>query len=98
MADLRPVLARIFKWTTVAALVGLGILAAAFWTMVLGRFSAGGFHAGKGVTAGEAIIVTPECAWPYDVHDHDAESVCRLFYNLSPEEREKVLKARGPRP
>ena len=95
---MRKIIARVFRWGTIAALVALGILAAVFWTMVLGRFSAGGFRAGKSATAGETVLVTPECAWPYDVHDHDAESVCRLFYNLSPEEREKVLKARAPRP
>lgn len=91
---LRGLLARIFKWGTIAALTVLAIVAAAFWTLILGRFSAGGFHAGKGVAAGETIAVTPECAWPYKVQDHEAESVCRLFYNLSPEERAKVVENR----
>jgi len=38
--------------------------------------------------------VTPECAWPYRVDDAETMSVCRIFYNLSPEERAQVLKAR----
>jgi len=78
----------------VAALTLLAILAAVFWAMILGRFAGSGFQAAKGGGAGESIVITPECAWPYGVHDHDAETVCRLFYNLSPEERAKVLKAR----
>ncbi len=73
----------------------LAILATVFWALILGRFAGGGFHASKGNGAGESIVITPECAWPYDVHDHDAEPVCRLFYNLTPEERAEVLKARG---
>jgi hypothetical protein len=73
----------------------LAVLATVFWAMILGRFSGGGFRAAQGVTNGAPIVVTPECAWPYDVRDHDAESVCRLFYNLSPEERAKVVQSRG---
>lgn len=46
--------------------------------------------------AGEDIAVTTECAWPYSVQDAEAKAVCRIFYNLSPEERTQVLTASAP--
>jgi hypothetical protein len=39
-------------------------------------------------------VITPECAWPYGVDDHDATAVCRMFYNLTPEQRAQVLAKR----
>ena len=73
----------------------LTLAAAVFWTMVLGGFASSGFHARTpAIGTGQDIVVTPECAWPYKVQDPDASKVCRLFYNLSPEERAEVLKAR----
>jgi hypothetical protein len=77
-------------------LIFLAILAAAFWTMVFTGFAASGFKAvdpKRG--ASEAAVITPECAWPLSVNDHDAKSVCRMFYNLSPEQRAEVLKTRN---
>ncbi len=82
-----------FRWATITALALLAIIATLFWALVLGRFAGSGFHAGKG-TAAAPIAITPECAWPYSVNDHDAEAVCRLFYNMTPEQRAQVLKAR----
>jgi hypothetical protein len=29
------------------------------------------------------------------VRDHDAKAVCRMFYNLTPEQRAQVLAKRG---
>jgi len=84
------------KWAIVGTLAVFALAAAAFWTMVLGGFAASGFHARtQAIGTGQDIVVTPECAWPYRVQDPDAKAVCRLFYNLSPEERAKVLKARN---
>jgi len=40
------------------------------------------------------VVITPECAWPYGVNDHDAKAVCRMFYNLTPEQRAQVLRTR----
>jgi len=83
------------KWAIIGSLAILAILAAVFWTFVLGRFAGSGFHApNRAGEAGERIAITPECAWPYSVYDHDAEAVCRMFYNMTPEERAQALRAR----
>ena len=82
------------KWGIAGSLVLLAVVAAVFWAFVLGGFADGGFHASRAGGAGENIPITPECAWPYSVHDHDAVAVCRMFYNLTPEQRAQVLKAR----
>ena len=83
------------KWTIIGSLVLLAVLAAAFWTMVLGGFAASGFRAPNPATvAGESLVVTPECAWPLGVHEQDAGTVCRMFYNLTPEQRAQVLARR----
>jgi len=85
----------VVKWAIVISLIFLAVLAAAFWTLVLGGFAGSGYRAPKSDAAAvEKIVITPECAWPYDVNDHDAKAVCRMFYNLTPEQREQVLKAR----
>ena len=83
------------KWAIVVSLTLLAILAAAFWTLILGGFAASGFRAPN--SAGgqdETVVITPECAWPYSVNDHDAKAVCRMFYHLTPEQRAEVLKTR----
>ena len=83
------------KWTIVFALTLMAISAAAFWVLILGGFAASGFRAtdpGRGQDG--TVAITPECAWPYAVDDHDAEAVCRMFYRLTPEQRARVLKAR----
>ena len=83
------------KWTIIGSLILLGILAAAFWTLVLGGFAASGFRASNPVAgAGESLAITPECAWPLNVHEQDARAVCRMFYNLTPEQRAGVLARR----
>ena len=83
------------KWTIIGSLTLLAVLAAAFWTMVLGGFAASGFRVSNPVTgAGERVVITPECAWPLNVNDHDAKTVCRMFYNLTPEQRAWVLAKR----
>jgi hypothetical protein len=83
------------KWTIIASLIFLSVLAAAFWTLVLGGFAASGFRASSPVVgAGESLVITPECAWPLGVNEQDARAVCRMFYNLTPEQRERVLRAR----
>jgi hypothetical protein len=83
------------KWTIIASLILLGVLAAAFWTMVLGGFAASGFRASNPAAgAGESLVITPECAWPLGVNEQDARTVCRMFYNLTPEQRAWVLKTR----
>ena len=89
-----PKLYAAIRWTIVGVLVVLALAAAVFWTMVLGGFAGSGFHARKAAAPGEDVVITPECAWPYRVDDTDAKAVCRLFYNLSPEERAEVLKKR----
>ncbi len=83
------------KWTIIASLTFLALLAAAFWTLVLGGFAASGFRV-PGPAAGvvENPVITPECAWPLDVNEHDARTVCRMFYNMTPDQRARVLKAR----
>jgi hypothetical protein len=83
------------KWTIIASLTFLAVLAAAFWTLVLGQFAASGFRASNPVAGGgDNIVITPECAWPLSVDDHDAKAVCRMFYNLTPEQRARVLTKR----
>ena len=83
------------KWTIIASLILLAVLAAAFWTMVLGGFAASGFRASSPAAgAGESLTITPECAWPLGVHEQDAGTVCRMFYNLTPEQRARVLEKR----
>ncbi|HLX79610.1 MAG TPA: hypothetical protein VKS43_03395 [Burkholderiales bacterium] len=90
-----PRLYATIKWAIVITLTLLAILAAAFWTLLLGGFAGSGFHASSPLgRAGESVVITPECAWPYAVTDHDATAVCRMFYNLTPEQRAQVLKAR----
>jgi hypothetical protein len=83
------------KWTIIASLTLLAVLAAAFWTLVLGGFAASGFRVSNPVAgAGENLVITPECAWPLGVHEQDAGTVCRMFYNLTPEQRARVIGAR----
>jgi len=83
------------KWMIIISLTFLAILAAAFWTMVFTGFAASGFKESDPKRgAGESMEVTPECAWPYGVHDRDARVVCRMFYNLTPEQRADVLRVR----
>jgi len=90
-----PRIYAVSKWAIIISLAVLAVLAAVFWALVLGRFSGSGFHApGRTGDAGERIVITPECAWPYGVNDHDAEAVCRMFYNMTPEERAQALRAR----
>ncbi len=83
------------KWTIIGSLILLAVLAAAFWTLVLGGFAASGFRVSNPVAgANENLPITPECAWPLDVNEHDARTVCRMFYNLTPEQRARVLARR----
>ena len=91
-----PRLYAAIKWTIIASLILLGLLAAAFWTMVLGGFAASGFRASNPAAgAGESLVITPECAWPLGVNEQDAKTVCRMFYNLTPEQRARVLARRN---
>ena len=90
-----PRLYAAIKWTIIGSLILLALLAAAFWTLVLGGFAASGFRApNPAAGAGENLVVTPECAWPLGVHEQDAMTVCRMFYNLTPEQRARVLARR----
>jgi hypothetical protein len=90
-----PRLYAAIKWTIIGSLIVLALLAAAFWTMVLGGFAASGFRASSPATgAGESLVITPECAWPLGVNEQDARTVCRMFYNLTPEQRARVLARR----
>ena len=90
-----PRLYAAIKWTIIGLLTLLAILAAAFWTMVLGGFAASGFRVSSPPAgANESLEITPECAWPLGVHEQDARTVCRMFHNLTPAQREAVLKAR----
>jgi len=85
----------VVKWAMIAVLTLLAIMAAAFWTMILGGFAGSGFRATDAAgERGEALVITPECAWPYGVNDHDAKAVCRMFYHLTPEQRAQVVKSR----
>jgi hypothetical protein len=91
-----PRLYAAIKWTIIGSLALLALLAAAFWTLVLGQFSASGFRAAKPATGvNEGLVITPECAWPLGVNDHDAKAVCRMFYNLTQEQRARVLAKRN---
>jgi hypothetical protein len=91
-----PRLYAAIKWTIIGSLALLALLAAAFWTLVLGQFSASGFRASKSATGvSESLVISPECAWPLGVNDHDAKAVCRMFYNLTPEQRARVLAKRN---
>ena len=90
-----PRLYAAIKWTIVASLIFLAVLAAAFWTLVLGGFAGSGFRASNPAAgAGESLVITPECAWPLGVNEQDARAVCRMFYNLTPEQRAQVLARR----
>ena len=90
-----PKLYAVIKWTIVGALALLAVAAAVFWTMVLGGFAGSGFHARpRAIGAADEVVVTPECAWPYRTDEPEAKAVCRVFYNLSPQERAEVVKAR----
>ena len=80
-----------------AALTVLSVLAAGFWALLLGHWAGTGFQAEKQQAAKQAIVVTRECAWPYDASHPNAKAVCRLFYDLTPEQRAEVLKARSDR-
>jgi hypothetical protein len=61
----------------------------------LGGFAASGFRVSTpAVGVGESLIITPECAWPLGVNEHDAKTVCRMFHNLTPEQRARVLTTR----
>ena len=83
------------KWTIIGSLIFLTILAAAFWTMALGGFAASGFRVSTPtVGVNDNLVITPECAWPLDVNEHDARTVCRMFHNLTPEQRAWVLRNR----
>jgi hypothetical protein len=89
-----PRLYAVIKWTIIASLIFLAVLAAAFWTLVLGQFSASGFRANPVAGSSENLVITPECAWPLSVNDHDAKAVCRMFNNLTAEQRARVLAKR----
>jgi len=61
------------KWTIIASLICLGLLAAAFWTMVLGGFAASGFRVSSpDAGTSESVAIAPECAWPQGVNEQDA--------------------------
>jgi hypothetical protein len=90
-----PRLYAAIKWTIITSLILLAVLAAAFWTLVLGGFAASGFRASNPAAGtGESLVITPECAWPLGVNEQDAKAVCRMFYNLTPEQRARVLARR----
>ena len=90
-----PRIYAVAKWTIVVSLVLLSILAAAFWTWILGGFAASGFRATASTHAsGAPAEITAECAWPYSVNDRNAEAMCRMFNHLTPEQRAQVLSRR----
>jgi hypothetical protein len=89
-----PRILLVIKWTIITSLTLLALLAAAFWTMVLGGFAASGFRAPPAVEVDDNAEITPECAWPLDVNEPDAKAVCRMFYRLTPDQREQVLRRR----
>ena len=90
-----PRLYAAIKWTIIVSLIFLALLAATFWTLILTEFSASGFRASSPSSgAADNLVITPECAWPLNVNDHDAKAVCRMFYNLTPEQRARVLAKR----
>jgi len=83
------------KWVIIGSLTSLAVVAAAFWIVVLGDFAGSGFRPVKPYgQSDEVLVITPECAWPYGVNDHDAKSICRMFYHLTPQQRQEVLAAR----
>ena len=91
-----PRIYAVAKWTIVIALVLLSILAAAFWTWILGGFAASGFRAADATrTSSVPTEITPECAWPYSVNDRNAEAMCRMFNRLTAEQRAQVLSRRN---
>ena len=90
-----PKIYAVLKWGIIVTLVVLAIMAMLFWTLVLGQFAGSGFHAAKRTGDAGEHPITPECAWPYRVNDHDARAVCRLFHNMTPEQQAQVLKKRG---
>jgi hypothetical protein len=96
--DPSPLRARIhavFKWGIIASLAALTILAAAFWTLILGDFAGAGFRVAKrDAVPDDALVITPECAWPYGVNDHEARPVCRMFYNMTPEQQALAVRSR----
>ena len=90
-----PTVYALIKWAIVISLIFLAVFAAAIWTLILGGFAGSGFRAPNPAGgADESMVITPECAWPYSVNDHDAKAVCRMFYNLTPEQRAQVLRTR----
>ncbi len=98
MSGVREKIRLAFRWFTITALGALAILAAAFWTMIFGGFAESGFRAGKPLNAMPADMpITAECAWPYAVDHPEARSVCRIFFHLTPEQRQQVLAARQGR-
>jgi hypothetical protein len=85
----------VIKWSIVISLIFLAVAAAAFWILVLGDFAGSGFRPVKPYGQGnDSVVITPECAWPYGVNDHDAKAICSMFNHLTPEQREEVLKTR----
>jgi len=85
----------VVKWAMIVGLTLLSIMAAAFWAMILGGFAASGFRATDPAgDRGETLEITPECAWPYGVNDHNAKAMCRMFYHLTPEQRAQVVRSR----
>jgi len=90
-----PRIHAIAKWVIILALAFLAIVAAAFWTLLLGGFAASGFRATEATRASDPPwVITPECAWPYSVNDRNAEAMCRMFHHLTPEQRAQVLSRR----
>ena len=90
-----PRIYAVVKWVVIVGLTLMAIMAAAFWTMILGGFAASGFRATD--PAGERAetwVITPECAWPYGVNDDNAKAMCRMFYHLTPEQRDQVVRSR----
>lgn len=91
-----PKLYATLRWGIVGTLAVLALLAAAFWTLVLGGFAGSGYHAAKSLgREAENLPITAECAWPYRVDDPDAGAVCKMFYNLTPEQRTDILRQRA---
>jgi hypothetical protein len=85
----------VFKWAIVISLIFLAVLAAVVWTLILGGFAGSGFRAPDLASgAVENMVITPDCAWPYELNDHEAKAVCRMFNNLTPEQRAQVLRTR----
>ena len=83
-----PRIYAVVKWTMIAVLTLLAIMAAAFWTMILGGFAGSGFRASDPAgERGEALVITPECAWPYGVNDHDAKAYLKILAYQASEQR-----------